>query len=350
MSSIVIYEGDSYKNFYPFTINHATFEIRVGAWTILDLIKCDQSTKGDNPIILIVRDSIKDIVAQRYPYANVNPDNIPNDSFKIELPLDFNGYDNLFPITGMNEGEPKRVRYLHPFFERKDNFNSPHKSCITVGEGAIRISNSATVCAGTILDSSNGAIMIDDNALIDIGVLIKGPAYIGKNSIINPGAKLKDVAIGPYCKIGGEVEHTTFHGYSNKQHDGYLGHAYVGEWVNLGANTNNSDLKNNYSNIKVNMGDKEIDAGMFAGCLIGDYTKTGISTMINTGTYIGLGCNIFGAGFQKKHIQNFSWGMGDDKTDFDKFIQTLQIVKGRRDKEVTSAELELLKNIYKDKI
>ena len=101
--------------------------------------------------------------------------------------------------------------------------------------------------------------------MIEIGSLIKGPAYIGKNSIINPGAKLKNVTIGPYCKIGGEVEHTTFHGYSNKQHDGYLGHSYVGEWVNLGANTNNSDLKNNYSNISIDTGRKQLDAGMFAG-------------------------------------------------------------------------------------
>ena len=120
--------------------------------------------------------------------------------------------------------------------------------------------------------------------------------------------------------------------------------------VNLGANTNNSDLKNNYSDIRVNMGNKEINAGMFAGCLIGDYTKTGISTMINTGTYIGLGCNIFGSGFQHKHIPNFSWGMNDEKTDLYKFLQSLKIVKARRSQDITPAELKLLENIYKNKI
>ena len=98
------------------------------------------------------------------------------------------------------------------------------------------------------------------------------------------------------------------------------------------------------------MGEKEIDASIFAGCLIGDYTKTGISTMINTGTYIGLGCNVFGSSFQDKHIPNFSWGMDGKKTDLDKFIQTLKIVKERRDQEVTPGELELLNNIYKNKI
>tara|TARA_Y100000588_G_scaffold384383_1_gene475546 strand:- start:577 stop:1539 length:963 start_codon:yes stop_codon:yes gene_type:complete len=320
MKNIAIYEGDSYKKFYPFTINHATFEIRTGSITMLD----DLCRRIKGKLILVVRDSIKDLVTERYPDAAVNPDKIPDDFCEIYLDEELDN-PSLFSYVGFA------------------------KEVLEAGSSEL-VSKSAKVSSSAILDSSGGSIIIDDNALVDIGALIKGPVYIGKNSIINPGAKLKDVVIGPYCKIGGEVEHTTFHGYSNKQHDGYLGHTYVGEWVNLGANTNNSDLKNNYSNIRVNMGDREIDAGMFAGCLIGDYTKTGISTMINTGTYIGLGCNIFGAGFQNKYIPNFSWGMDGDKTDFDKFIQTLKIVKARRDKEITSAELELLKNIYENKI
>ena len=326
MRDIVIYEGDSYKNFYPFTINHATFEIRTGNITLLDYFSPSQGK-----LILVVRDSIKHLVADRYPDAIVNPDKIPNDFGEIYLDQELDS-PSLFSYVGFA------------------NIQLATGSIIT-GDGTDKlVSKSAKVSSSAILDSSGGSIIIDDNALVDIGALIKGPVYIGKNSIINPGAKLKDVVIGPYCKIGGEVEHTTFHGYSNKQHDGYIGHAYVGEWVNLGANTNNSDLKNNYSNIRVNMGNREIDVGMFGGCLIGDYTKTGISTMINTGTYIGIGCNLFGAGFQNKYVPNFSWGMDDDKTDFDKFIQTLKIVKGRRNQKVTSSELELLKNIYKNKI
>ena len=319
MKNIAIYEGDSYKKFYPFTINHATFEIRAGDITLLNYFSPNQGK-----LILVVRDHIKHVVAERYPDAIVNPDKIPNDFNEIYLDKELDD-PSLFSYVGFTQGQLRDL---------------PDKL----------ISESAKISSSAILDTTGGSIVIDDNALVDIGALIKGPAYIGKNSIINPGAKLKDVAIGPYCKIGGEVEHTTFHGYSNKQHDGYLGHSYIGEWVNLGANTNNSDLKNNYSNIRVNMGDKEIDAGMFAGCLIGDYTKTGISTMINTGTYIGLGCNVFGAGFQNKHIPNFSWGMNDEKTDLYKFLETLKIVKARRNQEITPAELKLLKNSYKNKI
>ena len=170
---------------------------------------------------------------------------------------------------------------------------------------------------------------------------------IGKNSIINPGAKLRgDVSIGPHCKIGGEVECSTFHGYSNKQHDGYIGHSYIGEWVNLGANTNSSDLKNNYSNIRFKIGDEQIDTGkMFLGSMIGDYTKTGISTMLNTGTYIGLGANVFGGGFQDKFIPSFSWGK-NDKMELEKFLSTLEIVKDRRGLKVSNNEINLITHLY----
>ena len=334
MKNIAIYEGDSYKQFYPFTLNHGSFEIRIGSRTLLDSF-IDSKVN----LILIVRDSIKNVVAERYPEATINPGKVPNIFEKIYLDKEINNI-SLFNYVGCHE-QLLNYSYMNGVAD---------PSAIMINKSNILISNSAKVFAGTILDASEGAIIIDDNALVDIGALVRGPIYIGKNSIINPGSKLTDVTIGPYCKIGGEVEHTTFHGYSNKQHDGYLGHSYIGEWVNLGANTNNSDLKNNYSNIRVNIGSEEIDAGMFAGCLIGDYTKTGISTMINTGTYIGLGCNVFGAGFQNKHIPNFSWGMNDEKTDFNKFIETLKIVKGRRSKGVTPSELKLIKNIYENKI
>ena len=339
---IAIFEDNTFEQFYPFTLNHATFELRCHGLTMLDWIKFDNNM---DDVILIVRDSIKNIVAERYPDAVINPEDIPDNYRKIHLSENkyFKKDDNLFSFSGVDFP----VSYINSF--KKGNPDK-HQSCIMVNEDYIFISDSARISAGVILDASNGPIIIESNALIDIGALIKGPAYIGVNSIINPGAKLDCVDIGPDCKIGGEVEHTTFHGYSNKQHDGYLGNSYVGEWVNLGANTNNSDLKNNYSNIKVNLGNKIIDVGMFAGCLIGDYTKTGISTMINTGTYIGIGCNLFNSGFQDKYIPNFSWGKDGEKTDFNKFIRTLEIVKKRRNKKIDSTELEFLKKIYENKI
>jgi len=328
-----IFEDNTFENFYPFTLNHASFEIRVGTKTLLNKFV---NLESDKKIILVVRDILKDVIEERYPFAIVNPEKIPRDYEEIHLGKELDE-TSLFQFSGFGNDA-----------YNIDSKSIPSESSAIINSDRINISESAKVCAGVILDASEGQIIIDDNSLLDIGALVKGPAYIGRNTIVNPGAKLHDVAIGPYCKVGGEIEHTTFQGFSNKQHDGYLGNSFIGEWVNLGANTNNSDLKNNYSRINVRIGNNNIDAGMFAGCLIGDYSKTGISTMINTGTYIGLGCNVFGAGFQNKYIPNFSWGANGDKTDYTKFMKTLKIVKSRRDRVITPAEAELLKLLHQE--
>ena len=357
------------ENLFPLTINHAAFEVRWGAFSMLDRI-CSSINKDDS-IILVVRDELKEIISERYSDFSVNPDNIPP---SILLPAHFSTIKN-----GLNNG--KRLSndmslkdfnlfkdklhfedlYLWDFiFDIKDILlrndtkffdmkigGDFHESCIFLNQKNIHISDSAKISAGVILDASEGPIIIDENAFIDIGVMIKGNTYIGKNSKINPGAKLNgEISIGPYCKIGGEVEATIFHGYSNKQHDGYIGHSYIGEWVNLGANTNNSDLKNNYGKIKFDLGFKKIDTNeMFIGSMIGDFSKIGISTMLNTGTYIGIGANVFGSGFQDKLIQSFSWGK-KEVTDFKKFLSTLEVVKSRRDENISEKEKNLLRTLY----
>ena len=329
-----------------------------------------QGSIGDkDKLILIVRDSIKDIISERYPDLIVNPDIIPP-SIIIHLNTEICDIEGLIDEAGeikeemsladfRNKDWPSiKETYLWNYAKDsmfgydKQKFDMKiegelHSSCIVINKPDIHISSSARVSAGVILDATDGPIIIDDHAFIDIGALIKGNTYIGKNSVINPGAKLRgEVSIGPYCKIGGEVECSTFHGYSNKQHDGYLGHSYIGEWVNLGANTNNSDLKNNYSSVRFKVGDIEVDTGMaFVGCIIGDYTKTGISTMINTGTYIGLGANVFGGGFQDKFIPSFNWGK-NERTNLDKFLSTLKIVKDRRGKTLSNNEVDFITNFY----
>ena len=351
------------ENFYPFSLNHAVFEIRSGAFSHLDRI---QNSIGDkDKLILVVRDSIKGIVSERYPDLIVNPDIIPpskiihsnsddacpNDPEEVKEEMSLSDFKDK---AWLNIGEFYLWNYVGDSMINydKEKFNMKiqgdcHSSCIMINENNIHISSSARVSAGVILDATDGPIIIDDDVFIDIGALIKGNAYIGKNSIINPGAKLRgNVSIGPHCKIGGEVECSIFHGYSNKQHDGYIGHSYIGEWVNLGANTNNSDLKNNYSNVKFKISDNDIDTGeMFVGCMIGDYTKTGISTMLNTGTYIGLGANVFGGGFQDKFTPSFTWGK-NDKMNLEKFLSTLKIVKNRRRQTVSNSEINLITDLY----
>ena len=357
------------ENLFPFTINHAAFEVRWGAFSMLDRIR--NSINKDDSIILVVRDELKEIISERYSDFSVNPDNIPP---SILLPAHFSTVKN-----GLNNGQHLSNEmslkdfnlfkdklhfedlYLWNFiFDTKDILSTNdtkyfdmkiggdlHESCIFLNQKNIHISDSAKISAGVILDASEGPIIIDENAFIDIGVMIKGNTYIGKNSKINPGAKLNgEISIGPYCKIGGEVEATIFHGYSNKQHDGYIGHSYIGEWVNLGANTNNSDLKNNYGKIKFDFGFKMIDTNeMFIGSMIGDFSKIGISTMLNTGTYIGMGANVFGSDFQDKLIQSFSWGK-KEVTDFKKFLSTLEVVKSRRDEKISEKEKNLLHALY----
>ena len=149
---------------------------------------------------------------------------------------------------------------------------------IVIGEGS-------KVKPGVVLDAENGPIFIGNNVTVFPNAVIEGPAFVGDRSLIKMGAKIyENTSIGEVCKVGGEVEASIIHSYSNKQHDGFLGHAYLGQWVNLGADTNNSDLKNNYGNVKLVLDGEEVESGsMFMGLLMGDHSKSSINTMFNTG-------------------------------------------------------------------
>ncbi len=163
-----------------------------------------------------------------------------------------------------------------------------------------------------ILNAENGPIYIGKNAVIQEGASIQGPFAMGEGSVVAQNAKIRiNTSIGPFCKIGGEVSGSVIFGYSNKGHDGYLGNSVLGEWCNLGANTNNSNLKNDHTQVKLHnyaTNDLENTGLTNCGLFMGDYSKAGISTMFNTGTVVGVSVNVFGAGFQPKHIPSFSWG------------------------------------------
>ncbi|MDZ7763050.1 MAG: hypothetical protein U5K00_01300 [Melioribacteraceae bacterium] len=161
-----------------------------------------------------------------------------------------------------------------------------------------------------VLDASEGPIFIDDDAQIFPNSYIVGPVYIGKKSLVKANTQIyHDTTIGPVCKVGGEIENSIIHSYSNKQHEGFLGHAYLGSWINIGASSNNSDLKNDYGKIKVLLNGNEIDTGLqFVGLIMGDHSKCAINSAFNTGTIVGVSCNIYGAGFPDRYIPSFSWG------------------------------------------
>lgn len=163
-----------------------------------------------------------------------------------------------------------------------------------------------------ILNATEGEIIIDDEAEVMDGAIIKGPIYIGKHSVVKMGAKLYGpIAVGEQCRIGGEVCDSVLQGYCNKGHDGFLGHSYIGEWCNIGADSNTSNLKNNYDKVRLwNYSSQCFDkTGLqFLGLIMGDHSKTGINTMINTGTVIGIASNVYGAGFPRNFVPDFTEG------------------------------------------
>jgi UDP-N-acetylglucosamine diphosphorylase/glucosamine-1-phosphate N-acetyltransferase len=203
-----------------------------------------------------------------------------------------------------------------------------------------------------ILNTESGPIYIGKNAEIMEGAMIRGPFALGENSQVKMGAKIYGATtFGPGCKVGGEITNSIFFANSNKAHDGYLGNSVIGEWCNLGADTNSSNLKNNYSQVEIyNYTEKKsIDTGQqFLGLIMGDHSKVGINTMFNTGTVVGVSANIVGAGFPSKHIPSFSWSISEKLRGYDieKALETIKIVYARRNKTLSEREERILRYIH----
>jgi UDP-N-acetylglucosamine diphosphorylase / glucose-1-phosphate thymidylyltransferase / UDP-N-acetylgalactosamine diphosphorylase / glucosamine-1-phosphate N-acetyltransferase / galactosamine-1-phosphate N-acetyltransferase len=198
------------------------------------------------------------------------------------------------------------------------------------------LSRGARVEPGAVFDTSAGPIWLDENSSVRAFTRLAGPAYIGPGSSLLGGA-IEAVSIGPVCKVRGELAESVCLGYVNKAHDGHMGHAYLGRWVNLGAETTNSDLKNNYGTIRLWAPDGEVDTGEIKmGCLLGDHVKTGIGLLLNTGTVVGAGSNLFGAAMPPKYVPPFSWGSGEDLVAFrsDKFLEVAERAMERRQVEL----------------
>ncbi len=236
---------------------------------------------------------------------------------------------------------------------RKKSWLPLQSAKLSVKKRRIYLGKRVKVAKNVVFDASHGPILIDDGSYLMSGSVIMGPAYIGKNSTIKAGAKIyHGTSIGSNCKIGGEVENSIISDFSNKQHDGFLGHAYLGQWINLGAGTENSDLKNNYSVVEVEIGKKKVNSGeLFVGCAIGDHTKTGIKTMINTGSVFGPFCNIYGSGYQKKNVAPFSWGNSNEKLVANKIaraLETATLVMKRRNVPLNDGLKNLYKTVFKE--
>jgi UDP-N-acetylglucosamine diphosphorylase/glucosamine-1-phosphate N-acetyltransferase len=203
-----------------------------------------------------------------------------------------------------------------------------------------------------ILNASTGPIYISKNAEIMEGSMVRGPFFLGEESILKMGTKIYGAtSIGKKCVIGGEVKNSVFFDYSNKAHDGYIGDSVIGQWCNLGAGTSNSNLKNNAGSVKVWSEEKKqlIPVGTKCGLLMGDYSRSAINTSFNTGTVTGICCNIFGTGLTPKHIQNFSWGFDKMvKYEFEKAIKDIMNWEKLKNELLTDHEIQTLRHIFEN--
>ena len=355
----IIIENKNYELLKPFSLNHPIFELRLGAFTNLERFmlennfKIDSSDKQDK-IILAVRNEIKDFICNKYP------------NFKVISINEINNYSAYTKIdsSDLNNSISNNINYLWDVFKyigeqiKFDfslfkNYNNTIDSqiAIKVNDKKIFTGENVVIKPGVVLDASNGPIIIDENVVLGSNSVLEGPLYIGRNSEISPMSLIRgNTSIGPFCKIGGEVVSSVFQGYSNKVHHGFIGHSYIGEWVNIGAGTNNSNLKNNYGEVKIFFDTKILNTELqFMGALIGDYTRIAIGTNLNTGIYIPIGANIFDYTFKQKKINPFSWGK-DQIVSFDKFLETIKSMKKRRNKIVTEPEKKYLKYLYQNLI
>ena len=258
-----------------------------------------------------------------------------------------------------------KISYPYHIFSYNGDALEADYKLITAGRQSQPISKT-----NQVMGAEN--IFLEEGAIVECAILnaTTGPIYIGKHAEIMEGsvvrgalalcehAQLKlstkiygPTTLGPYCKVGGEVNNSVLQGYSNKGHDGFLGNSVIGEWCNLGADTNNSNLKNNYAEVKL----WDYATGRFAktglqfcGLIMGDHSKCGINTMFNTGTVVGVAANIFGAGFPRNMVPSFAWGgaQGFETYQTDKFFEVAEVVAARRDIKITDEDKKILENIF----
>jgi UDP-N-acetylglucosamine diphosphorylase/glucosamine-1-phosphate N-acetyltransferase len=277
--------------------------------------------------------------------------------------FDFENTGNLKVVESVSE--LKRVAHLWDIFRmngeaiehdfkiitkgRKSQLLS--KTNTVIGNNEVFVERGAVVECATI-NTKNGPVYIGKNTEIMERSAIRGPFALCEGSTVKMGAKIYGpTTVGPYSKVGGELNNVVLFAYSNKGHDGFLGNAVVGEWCNFGADTNNSNLKNNYSEVKMwnYTQNRFVKTGLqFCGLVMGDHSKCGINTMFNTGTLVGVGANIFGSGFPRNFIPSFAWGgsHGFSDTVIEKSFEVARLVMERRNIELTEIDEKILRHIF----
>jgi UDP-N-acetylglucosamine diphosphorylase/glucosamine-1-phosphate N-acetyltransferase len=360
---ICIYEGDGLDRLSPLCDLRPAFDLRCGRFTLLE--KFRRLYPGEQ-VFLWVRDEVAGITSQAHPDCRVNArprqgrlflsataildESVPAKGresvlmagdevigFRVcaECVAELNSVRGLradlaeeqvkarvvkwpWDLVEYNAGELMReaeVRRQKAEGRRQKSGGGRkagriERGAVVVGDRKkLHMEPGSRVWPGTVVSTETGPVVLDRDAVVRPGSFVEGPCYIGPGTVID-GAKVRPgCSFGPQCRIGGEVEASVFQGHANKHHEGFIGHAFVGEWANLGALTTNSDLKNAYQAVQLTWQGKTIDTGLLkVGCFIGDHAKTAIGTLINTGARIGTFANWFEPGLSPKEIPAFAWG------------------------------------------
>lgn len=216
-------------------------------------------------------------------------------------------------------------------------------------DDAVFIDSGTVVEDFVLINAASGPVYIGKDVYIEAHSRLEGPLFIGAGSRVNGGTRIKSSSIGPGCKVGGEITNSVMIGYSNKGHEGFLGHSYLGEWVNLGAHTTTSNLKNTYGPVMLDTGTERRCSGQtFLGSIIADHVKVGIGTVLNTGTIIDVGANLVGTTLHPKYVPAFSWGEAGQYTRYElpKFLTVTEVVMARRGLKLTQADRDILTALY----
>jgi UDP-N-acetylglucosamine diphosphorylase/glucosamine-1-phosphate N-acetyltransferase len=388
---ICIYEGDSLDRLSPLCDLRPAFDLRCGRFTLLEKYR---RLYPDEPVLLWVRDELQELAAEAHPRCAVNG-RIESDCLFLSAQAML---DEAVPVTGdeallvldgkvvgfrlkaaaaQRLGSVRSLSFDLPEYEMKARFvewpwqivdfsadelirelgaRSPKSRVHSLGfaRGAevvgdrkkLHVEPGSRVWPGTVISTETGPVFLDRDAVVRPGSFIEGPCYVGPGTVID-GAKVRPgCSFGPQCRIGGEVEASLFQGHANKHHEGFIGHAFVGEWVNLGALSTNSDLKNAYQPVQVSWQGKTVDTGRLkVGCFIGDHAKTAIGSLINTGTRIGTFANWFEPGLSPKEIPAFAWG-SKTRWPFGHALSSAGKVMARRGVTLSPAYERALRALY----
>ena len=381
----ILFDGPYRSNLLPFTFTRPVADIRVGILTIRQ--------KWESYLEYTTTTVTEDYLAEKFPMVEMEENIMINASFLPNMEVVefvknltynqalFAGEDVIafFAKEGEEvndfstfeaiefEGDLIKIEHTWDIFAKngeaivedfnlitKDRQSQPIPATVnTVNPENIFIEKGATLNFAT-LNASSGPIYIGRDAEVMEGSMVRGPLALCNNAALKLGTKVYGpTTVGPHSKIGGEVNNSVIFGYSNKGHDGFLGNSVLGEWCNLGADTNNSNLKNNYAEVR--LWDYKTEGfaktGLqFCGLMMGDHSKCGINTMFNTGTVVGVSANIFGSGFPRNFVPSFSWGGHSGFVTYktNKAFEVAEVVMGRRKEEFTDLDKAILEHIFEE--